>query len=552
MTTDGELLRRYAETAAEEAFSELVHRHLDLVYSAALRQVNGDAHLAQDVAQCVFTDLARKAGSLSNRATLAGWLYTSTHFAAAKAVRTERRRQTHEQEAHAMQEILRDSEPNLDWETFRPVLDTAMQALSESDREVILLRYFENQPYAGIGEQIGLSENSARMRAERALEKLRTGLSRRGLTTAVALAAALSANAVTAAPAGMSAIISTTAALAGTTITTTTAIATVTKTITMTTIQKTLFAAVLVTALGAGTYEMLQASHLREQNQLLQQQKASLAGDMQELQRLRNDETIRLTALIEQNQQLKSAQNLEEVRKLRGQVGTLRQSLSSVTASNEPESGIASMMKDPAMKEYIHQAQLNMIRERYGALSKELKLTSEQSEGLTQLIGATWLKGSEMGFRATQGNGDKAEPPVDMDKEFADLDDQVKSLLGEAGYQRYKTFSQEIPARSAVKLLNGQLGESGLSEDQNARLIQIVAAEPYTSTHGISGELDKAFFGSQEEIDNHLQQVVESNQRILGQAASLLNAQQLDALANVLSNSVSAQKLQGAALTQKH
>src|SRR3954463_2765896 len=115
MTPDNELLRRYAETNSEDAFAELIQRHLVLVYSAALRQVNGDAHLAQDVAQTVFADLARKASSLSNRPVLAGWLYTSAQLAAAKAVRTERRRQTREIEAHLMQELLQDSSSGLDW-----------------------------------------------------------------------------------------------------------------------------------------------------------------------------------------------------------------------------------------------------------------------------------------------------------------------------------------------------------------------------------------------------------------------------------------------------
>jgi hypothetical protein len=100
MTSNSELLRRYAATGSEAAFAELVQRHVNLVYSAALRQVNGDAHLAQDVAQTVFTDIARKAASLSRHNTLTGWLYTSAHFAAAKIVRTENRRQAHESETH--------------------------------------------------------------------------------------------------------------------------------------------------------------------------------------------------------------------------------------------------------------------------------------------------------------------------------------------------------------------------------------------------------------------------------------------------------------------
>src|SRR5471032_518085 len=111
MSGDPELLRRYVEERSEAAFAELVQRHLNLVYFAALRQVGGDVHRAKDVAQSVFTDLARKAATLSRHAVLTGWLYTSTHYAAAKALRAEQRRQTHEQEAQTMNEILQSSAP---------------------------------------------------------------------------------------------------------------------------------------------------------------------------------------------------------------------------------------------------------------------------------------------------------------------------------------------------------------------------------------------------------------------------------------------------------
>src|SRR6266542_2763771 len=105
MTPDGELLRRYAETASEDAFAELVRRHVNLVYSTALRQLNGDTHLAEDVAQSVFTNLARQARALSDREMLTGWLYTAAWVTAAKAARTERRRRTREQEAQTMREL---------------------------------------------------------------------------------------------------------------------------------------------------------------------------------------------------------------------------------------------------------------------------------------------------------------------------------------------------------------------------------------------------------------------------------------------------------------
>jgi RNA polymerase sigma factor (sigma-70 family) len=126
MTPDCKLLRSYADARCEEAFAELVRRHFDLVYSAALRQVNGNASLAQDVAQTVLIDLARKAGSLANRESLAGWLYTSTRFAALNLMRAERRRTIREQEAHSMRELLHDPKTEPDWATLRPILDEAM------------------------------------------------------------------------------------------------------------------------------------------------------------------------------------------------------------------------------------------------------------------------------------------------------------------------------------------------------------------------------------------------------------------------------------------
>src|SRR5688572_22150609 len=105
MSDDIELLRRYADERSEGAFAELVRRHVNLVYFAALRQLGGDARGAEDVAQSVFIDLARKAKSLSRREVLASWLYTSTRFAAAKARRARARRLKYEMEAESMREL---------------------------------------------------------------------------------------------------------------------------------------------------------------------------------------------------------------------------------------------------------------------------------------------------------------------------------------------------------------------------------------------------------------------------------------------------------------
>lgn len=208
-------LQRFAGDGDEHAFAALVQRHLGLVYSAALRQVNGDAHLAHDVAQSVFTDLARKAQALAPRAaTLAGWLYTSTHHAAAKAVRTEQRRRRREQEAQAMDELHSDPAHDAAWAQLRPHLDALMQRLDRSDREALVQRFFTGRSFAELGAALGVSENGARMRVDRALQKLRHQLERRGIHSTVgALGAVLATEAVAAAPAGLAAGV-TSAALA--------------------------------------------------------------------------------------------------------------------------------------------------------------------------------------------------------------------------------------------------------------------------------------------------------------------------------------------------
>jgi RNA polymerase sigma factor (sigma-70 family) len=213
MNSDGEMLRRYAQDKSEEDFAELVRRHINLVHSVALRSTGGDRHRAQDVAQSVFTALARKAAALHRHPSLTGWLYTSTRFIAAKAVRAERRRQNYEREAQIMNEASDNIEAH--WDRIRPILDEVMDVLNPRDREAILLRFFEGQTFSDIGTSLRLSEDAARMRVERALNRIRERLARRGITsTTAALASALTGQTVAAAPAGLATVV-TGAALSG-------------------------------------------------------------------------------------------------------------------------------------------------------------------------------------------------------------------------------------------------------------------------------------------------------------------------------------------------
>ena len=199
-----ESLRRYVDDRSEPAFEELVRQHIDLVFSSALRQVNGDVPAAQDVTQAVFTELARNAPRLIRHTSLAGWLYTSTRYLAAKAIRTEQRRRSREQEAHQMNQLLQSSETDTAWQELRPLLDDAMHDLSAADREAVLMRYFERLTLADIGARVGLKENAAHMRIERAIDRLRAALAKRGVTSTVtALTAVLTGRAVSGAPAGI-------------------------------------------------------------------------------------------------------------------------------------------------------------------------------------------------------------------------------------------------------------------------------------------------------------------------------------------------------------
>lgn len=202
--SDSELLRQYLDGHLDDALAELVRRHVDLVYSTALRRVGGDDHFAEDVVQQVFADFVRKAATLRGRAGLSGWFYTSAHYAAAKLVRGERRRKSREAETSLMNEIDSGPAPEVVWSELRPVLDDAMHDLGERDRETVLLRYFEQRPLAEVGNRLGISENAASKAVERALDRLRERFAQRGITsTSSALALAFANRAIATAPAGL-------------------------------------------------------------------------------------------------------------------------------------------------------------------------------------------------------------------------------------------------------------------------------------------------------------------------------------------------------------
>lgn len=202
MTDSQQLLAEYVTKASEPAFRELVVRYVDLVFSAALRLVDGDAHRAQDVSQVVFVDLARLAGRLQSGTLLGGWLHRHTCYVARTMMRGERRRDARERQAAEMNAL--HQLPDQAFQEIAPVLDEVIDELPADDREAILLRYFERRNLRSVGDALGINENVAQKRVARAVEELSLLLRRRGFTVPTAvLAGGLAANATQAAPLGL-------------------------------------------------------------------------------------------------------------------------------------------------------------------------------------------------------------------------------------------------------------------------------------------------------------------------------------------------------------
>jgi RNA polymerase sigma factor (sigma-70 family) len=329
--TDSNLLAQFARHNSQDAFTALVDRHLNLVYSAALRQVRS-LELAEEIAQSVFADLAAQATRLKPDTIITAWLYQVTRRTAIDVIRRESRRQARERLAAEMTAM----NTSADWTQIEPLLDEAMDALDETDRAAVLLRFFENKSLREVGASLGTSDDAAQKRVSRAIDQLREYFCKRGATVAAGgLALIISANAVQAAPVGLAAAISA-AAFTGATIATSTVAAT-TKTIAMTTVQKITIAATISVVTVAAIYQANQAARLRNDVQTLQQQQAPLAEQLERLQRQRDDATNRLGLLADSISSLKG--NSAELLKLRAEVTRLRNETKSLQAggTNSPE-----------------------------------------------------------------------------------------------------------------------------------------------------------------------------------------------------------------------
>ena len=242
--SDHDLLRDYRSAGSQTAFATLVDRHLTLVYSAARRQVRSP-QLAEDIAQSVFIDLARRAATMNPATPLVAWLHLVTRRTAIDVVRRESRRQAREHAAAALETIPSDAAT---WTAVEPLLDEAVESLDAPDRTAILLRFFESKTLREVGAALGISDDAAQKRITRALDQLRAFFLRRGVAlTAAGLVEELGAHVIVTAPASLAAAISAPSFLFAATSSVTV--------VAMTTLQKSALLLTLALLAGFGVYE---------------------------------------------------------------------------------------------------------------------------------------------------------------------------------------------------------------------------------------------------------------------------------------------------------
>ncbi|HZZ57844.1 MAG TPA: sigma-70 family RNA polymerase sigma factor [Opitutaceae bacterium] len=467
MPDDAELLQRYVR-GSDAAFTELVQRHANLVYSVALRQTGGDAHLAADVTSAVFTDLARRARGLAGGVVLGGWLYRAARFEAADAVRAERRRRERERKAHLMEELAAEGAPPasaVDWEKLRPVLDHAISELPARDRDAVVLRFFEDRSFADLGARLRVSENAARKRVAHALERMQRALRRRGVrSTEAALAVILAQQVATAAPSALVASIVPPwagAAPAGLLVSTF-----------MKATQTWKIAAGLALLL-AGT-----ATFVHQQRTIgrLESENAGLRLSQQQVARLRA-EIGRLHAAARAGS--------------RG--GALDGAAGAGRAGAFGPMNIVRSLNSPDMQRLMALQQKFALDSRYAGLFKQLHLGADKLDQLKQLMVSRQMVANDVFGSAVQQGLDPMQDRSELaglvkDGE-AKVDDEIRSLLGDEDFAAYQSYEQTLPQRSLVQQLQQSLSYSAepLTDAQADQLVQILAQNPAPAPAGGGG-----------------------------------------------------------------
>ncbi len=506
---DQELLRDYAEHRSETAFTELVRRHIDLVYSAAFR-MTGEAHSAQDVTQAVFVALGQNAARLARHPVLSGWLHTTSRNLAAKHVRAAVRRENHEQEAAAMNALM-SAAPDASWEQIAPQLDAALGELDDADRDAVLLRYFEKKSAREIAEILGISDEAAQKRVSRAVERLREFFSKRNVTIgASGLTVLISANAVQSAPAALLTTISATV-LAGTAASTSATIA-ATKAIAMTTFQKTIVTAALVATVSAGIFEAHQNSESQKQIRNVQQQQSSLNEQFAQLQRERDDATNRLDGLIAENAQLKSNSNQQELLKLRGQVTAASRAAADAAVKTQGLGNGSQVEPD---------YQRNQTRANLETFFKLTNLSPEKADQYVNLEVEMKRRQDERMKALLGGTLSVADAVRQRDQDNQEQQNQRRELLGPDGWATLQSIADGMRdgvAKRLTSAVQASMGNNPLTQEQSDRLQSAIKAEVAANTMD-----DTDLFRPE---DEWTQMVTDRQQHVLQTASEFLTPAQ--------------------------
>jgi RNA polymerase sigma factor (sigma-70 family) len=530
---DSELLRRYAREKSDEAFAALVARHVNMVYSAALRKT-GNPAAAQEITQAVFVILAQKANRLLPHPALSGWLYQTTRLTAANFLRTEIRRTRREQEAY-MQSLSRQTEPEL-WTQITPLLEDAMGDLGEKDRNALALRFFEGKTFSEIGTAFRVSENAARKRTDYALEKLRAYFFKRGVTsTTGSIAAAMSANSVHAAPAMLAKTAAAVALAKGATASTSTlALVKGALKIMAWTNSKVVIGASVVVLLAVQHHQnTAQARQIAAARQQLNGQAEALASAESRAQDLERQTAGILETESSQQQDL---ERLQARRKVAGQGGR------SLAGVHTQSTLLAAALSNPDAREALRRQLFTANRTRWSPLIEGLKLNKEDTDKLLGIGADRGLADLETAVAFTQGTL-TAEAAMQTEANTErDATNQIRLLLGDAGFAGYQECQMEFPARTLVDQYNKQLGPFPISAFQREALARVIEAEPPEVASGLAGDFTVRELVSPDGLVGRFAAQAESNQRILQAAAGFLSPEQVESLRLMQVSNMSAQK----------
>lgn len=477
MNEDLDLLRRYVEERSEAAFAELVRRRIGLVYAIAWRRTR-EAHSAQDVTQVVFTALARKAPQLLGHQTLVGWLYRSAHFAASDAARAARRQQRREEEALAMQPA--DSHPpEPDWQKLSPVVDEVLSAMPAADRDAVLLRVMDDRSYGEIGRELGVGESGARMRVERALEKLRHTLARRGVTsTAAALTLAIGHQAGAAVPAALASTVAATAVSAAASVGAVPALLTFMST---TKVAMTALGFVALAGVISSVFQMRTAARAE----------AALAQVATERDQLR----ARLSVSDSTNQATHQAIASPSTAPTPGSAAGPAASATAEPAARRTAwaagSAINVALESPKGKEAFVRQEVLRAEDRFRGLFDAMQLPPEQRERMRQQF-QRYAEAKLDYYETVHAAGfGPMNPPQDpkvllellrmehgVDSAFAQ---SIRTALGDDGARKFWDYQRSVPAINVAEQLAGRLYDTGepLTSAQARGLIDALQQNPY-------------------------------------------------------------------------